>query len=521
MAFVPGYEHDLFISYAHVDDEPMLPGDAVGWVSQFQRILAARMGQAVGRSDLFDIWIDHSQLRGGYHPLDETIAHKVRRSALFLAVLSPGYMKSVDWCLREMEYFAAACGPQIAGRLFLIEKSPVDRLVLPPAVAGLNINAMRFWSKNGYGQAETLGDPVVTAEDAYFARMRDVVAGLERCAAELIGGGGAVPLPSPGQHGRRPAVSLARPAAGNPAAPEPAEAPPEPAARPAVAAAVAAPVVFLADPTDEVYNECQDLRHFLAQQGIAVVPGGDCGGDLAAFVQTMAAELPRARLFVQLLGATPARPRPEAPRGLQWLQYEAALAQGVEILQWRPELDAERVTNADHRALLRLLTVQADSLQGFGQTVMARLEQQRRTATAAAVPPAMIALTTKPEEQRLAKQLQEALPPALSSYILPFEGTAANVIDTITEAVDTYDALILIYGNDPGWLTKYAALIERLRAQRSTTHPDRPLKLVAIWDGPPDGKAEVPLRSRNIQVIRSRDKVDAGPLCELVRQALH
>ena len=32
MAFVPGYNNDIFVSYAHVDNEP-LPGVEEGWVS--------------------------------------------------------------------------------------------------------------------------------------------------------------------------------------------------------------------------------------------------------------------------------------------------------------------------------------------------------------------------------------------------------------------------------------------------------------------------------------------------------
>ena len=32
MAYVAGYDYDVFISYAHVDNEPFLPGGK-GWVT--------------------------------------------------------------------------------------------------------------------------------------------------------------------------------------------------------------------------------------------------------------------------------------------------------------------------------------------------------------------------------------------------------------------------------------------------------------------------------------------------------
>lgn len=38
MAFTSGYEHDIFISYLR-DDNVVLPGETVGWVSQFRQYL--------------------------------------------------------------------------------------------------------------------------------------------------------------------------------------------------------------------------------------------------------------------------------------------------------------------------------------------------------------------------------------------------------------------------------------------------------------------------------------------------
>ena len=42
MGYVPGYENDVFISYAHVDNEPILP-DKPGWVDFFEDLLRKRV----------------------------------------------------------------------------------------------------------------------------------------------------------------------------------------------------------------------------------------------------------------------------------------------------------------------------------------------------------------------------------------------------------------------------------------------------------------------------------------------
>jgi len=69
MAFVPGYDHDVFVSYAHVDDEPWLesPSGAEkppGWVATLVRHLRIALSRKIGRADAFKVWFDQMNLRG-------------------------------------------------------------------------------------------------------------------------------------------------------------------------------------------------------------------------------------------------------------------------------------------------------------------------------------------------------------------------------------------------------------------------------------------------------------------------
>jgi hypothetical protein len=95
MAYTPGFHHDVFVSYAR-------RSDLADWVTQFkdelQRHLASTLG---GRPP--DVWMD-SRLQ----PADdfrEKIQAKLCHTAIFVAVISPRYVESVECMEIEMRFF--------------------------------------------------------------------------------------------------------------------------------------------------------------------------------------------------------------------------------------------------------------------------------------------------------------------------------------------------------------------------------------------------------------------------------
>ena len=46
MSYLPSFDYDLFISYAHVDNQP---GGKRGWVHRFQDELVLRLDRRLGR----------------------------------------------------------------------------------------------------------------------------------------------------------------------------------------------------------------------------------------------------------------------------------------------------------------------------------------------------------------------------------------------------------------------------------------------------------------------------------------
>src|ERR1700742_944533 len=127
MAFVQGYKHDVFISYAHADNVALSGTDVKeGWVTTF----ASNLNKLLSRKLTSDasIWMDHRELTG-YTPLSPAIMNALRETATFVVVVSPRYLAS-DWCRREREGFFKLMNERtVAGtRVFMVEIEKVERL---------------------------------------------------------------------------------------------------------------------------------------------------------------------------------------------------------------------------------------------------------------------------------------------------------------------------------------------------------------------------------------------------------
>src|SRR4051794_12917644 len=111
MAFLAGYEHDIFISYAVFCLQKIIAAGGLerssGWVSSFVQHLKNELAQKFGRSDAVSVWFDSHNLRGNHQLLGE-VGARLERTAVLIAVLSPGYLAS-QWCQDEFRLFARVC----------------------------------------------------------------------------------------------------------------------------------------------------------------------------------------------------------------------------------------------------------------------------------------------------------------------------------------------------------------------------------------------------------------------------
>jgi hypothetical protein len=115
------FDRDLFISYAHIDNEAMVEGHD-GWVSTFHRGLEIRLAQLRGEKPR--IWRD--QKLQGNDDFSDTILEQFPNLAALVSILSLRYVKST-WCLRELEHFSNAA--EARGGLKISDKTRIFKVI--------------------------------------------------------------------------------------------------------------------------------------------------------------------------------------------------------------------------------------------------------------------------------------------------------------------------------------------------------------------------------------------------------
>lgn len=102
MAYVDGFEHDIFVSYARVNDLAVSETDE-GWVTAFLKYFEKELAERVGRMGIVKIWRDVRRIEGN-DLFDRTIEDAINASAVFVALTSNGYLES-KYCLKELAFF--------------------------------------------------------------------------------------------------------------------------------------------------------------------------------------------------------------------------------------------------------------------------------------------------------------------------------------------------------------------------------------------------------------------------------
>lgn len=119
------YDNDIFISYAHLDNQPLVR-DAEGWVSQFHRAIEVRVDQLLGKKS--SVWRDPKLQGNDYY--DDMIVDQLPSVAVLVSVFTPRYVHSTS-CIKEMIQFCRASEKagglryQDKTRIFKVLKTPV------------------------------------------------------------------------------------------------------------------------------------------------------------------------------------------------------------------------------------------------------------------------------------------------------------------------------------------------------------------------------------------------------------
>ena len=119
------FKGGVFISYAHLDNIPLTPGEE-GWITRFHATLKKMLEMRLGHEA--KIWRDE-KLQGSDVFSNEIVA-QFKQSAALVSVVTPRYLNS-EWCTREAREFcesAQQTGGLVVGnklRVFKVIKTPV------------------------------------------------------------------------------------------------------------------------------------------------------------------------------------------------------------------------------------------------------------------------------------------------------------------------------------------------------------------------------------------------------------
>ncbi len=146
----------MFLSYAHVDDDPSK------WVTFLGRFLSKelrkqlRIKEGTGEDVDIEIWKDHKLPRHG--DLGERLADTIGAASTFLVVMSQSYLLS-KWCMTEGVTFVESMQKNSNVRIFIVEKEPTDRDSWPDFLKGKDGNPLLshiFFQESDIDEYETL-----------------------------------------------------------------------------------------------------------------------------------------------------------------------------------------------------------------------------------------------------------------------------------------------------------------------------------------------------------------------------
>jgi len=452
------FNQHLFISYSHIDDQPLAPAEQ-GWVSRLHQSLGAILSMRLGRPAL--IWRD-SKLAGNDVFADEIVA-QFPSTAVLLAVLSPRYVES-EWCTREAGEFCRQAEQTVGllvgnkARVFKVIKTPVDsQAPLPPVMR--DTLGVDFYVLDEHAAPLEL-DPAYGAE--MLPKYNVKVAGLAWEIAQLVKRMEAVPVAD------------------------------------AAAAADAAqlPTVYLAECSYDRREAREALRAELRLRGHTVLPDAPLPRDETACVAEIERLLGRCELAVHLVG-TQYGAVPDGPscKSVTVLQNEAAVRQSrdrqLPRLIWLPagtgSADDQQQAfiaalhgDGDSQFGADLITADLQAVKGALQAALARIQHRQCVQAAADSTPdaaqrgPFVYLICDERDRRATLPLRRQLKAAGIDVAIPvFEGDAATVRQTNDEQLAQCDTVLVFYGaGDEAWKRTVDSELRKLKGNRS-----RPLAL--------------------------------------------
>lgn len=476
------YDNDIFISYAHLDNQPLVR-DTEGWVSQFHRAIEIRVDQLLGKR--LSVWRD-PKLQGNDF-FDDTIVQQMPSVAVLVSVFSPRYVQSTS-CTRELNQFCQA-SEKFGGlrhrdkmRIFKVLKTPVPIEEHPQQVR--DCLGYEFYKLDSVsGKIRELnqifgGD----AEREFWIKLDDLAQDL--CALLR---------------------SLERDEAGNSKTGDNVE----------------ESTVFLADCTFDVREQYEDVRRDLLGHHCRVLPNRPLPLDVAELRPALKDMLNQCSLSVHVIGGSYGIVPEGTDKSVVELQNEIAMEReelgSFTRLVWIPP--GMKVDDPRQEQFIETLRTDPRIQQG-ADLLETPLEDLNTQIHNKLIPEPTIRVG--PEKAHDASEVQlvylmcdardaESVAPVADclyehgcDVLLPaFDGDEAQVRADNEESLRSADAVLIYYGApNELWLRG------KLREWRKSAAFGRtkPLKATAVFVAPPNSRREDRMRMHEARVIRQPDR---------------
>ena len=492
MSFVPGFEADIFISYTHVDNQPLTEGQR-GWVDAFHRALERRLAQVLAADP--EVFVDR-KLQGN-DVFDQRLESILRRTAFLVTIVSPRYLGS-EWCMRELKIFMDAAeasgGVSIENqaRIFKVIKHPLDSHDALPELENLLGYDFFIYDPDTATPREFKGEMDHPSRVRFEERICDLAHEIRKLLKTF-----------------NPDATLTKKL----------EAP-------------SAPVIYLAETTRDIQEERDDVKRELKQQGYVVLPDAALpwGSSFQGAARDM---LARADVSVHLFGSTYGADPEGTGRSLTHLQFELAGERvgqpGFFRIAWMPPgLDPEeeragalvehlRTSEEAHRGT-DVLESSVEELKTQIHDTVARLRQEggRPSDASARADDGLrvIYLICDPADQEQVRPLEDFLFERFEVVLPALEGEEEEIVADHRENLLRSDGILLYWGRGTeAWfkaqareLLKAAGYGSRVRAPRAA----------AAYVAPPESPAKTRFRTHAMDLIQAGPSFDPALLDEFI-----
>jgi len=511
----PEFDYDVFISYAHNDDQPVL-GEK--WVTELDNELRTLVLEYLGQEPTF--WRD-PDIRNN-EDFREKIAARLARTATLLTVVSESFFER-PWCQLELEEFCRNAESRLGlrvgekVRIFKVFKSEIKRQGLPKQFEGTERYVFYGKIPDECDKGVHTYRPSFGGQQKrlyYFALdelAKDIVATLRtvREAAQQSGGA-ALALPE-FKTGAKPAT------------------------------------VYLAETTEDQEAARSSIKKELQDRDITVYPQGDLPYRGSQFELQVRDYLQKADLSIHIFGKDSGFVPEGRQRPTTWLQHDLALQRGADqdfrrILWWPSVLDSPEPRQTDYLqglqndvSMQRGAEILRDRLEDLKTEMLHMLDKIEKRKKERLKPPALAAAPASVPSVAAASReplriylicdpqdLQSPVFQALQNFLLDqgHEPRTASPCENPKEARKNHemllqysDAYLIYYGAASGqWLQTKMNDFLRLSSKRKT-----PLWGKATYMAPPLTDEKRLFRSNDSKPIGGGGEFDAKAVADFLQ----